>query len=94
MHTFIGDAIAPRYLVCASAAASGSTGGAPTTAATPRRTTTPRASEAAAPVVVHVGEDAADLKQLDYLPIGGGADEIMLSIICKYEGTLPSPKKD
>ena len=26
--------------------------------------------------------------------IGGGADEIMLSIICKLDGTLPSPKKD
>ena len=26
--------------------------------------------------------------------IGGGADEIMLGIICKLEGTLPREKKD
>ncbi|MGA9264900.1 MAG: acyl-CoA dehydrogenase family protein, partial [Rhodomicrobium sp.] len=26
--------------------------------------------------------------------IGGGADEIMLGIICKLEGTLPQKKKD
>jgi citronellyl-CoA dehydrogenase len=25
--------------------------------------------------------------------IGGGADEVMLSIICKYQGTLPVPQK-
>ena len=25
--------------------------------------------------------------------IGGGADEVMLSIICKYMGTLPKPGK-
>ena len=25
------------------------------------------------------------------LSIGGGADEVMLSIICKYMGTLPKP---
>ncbi len=26
--------------------------------------------------------------------IGGGADEVMLSIICKLDGTLPNPKKN
>ncbi len=25
--------------------------------------------------------------------IGGGADEVMLAIICKFMGTLPSQKK-
>jgi len=27
------------------------------------------------------------------ISIGGGADEVMLSIICKYMGTLPKTKK-
>ena len=27
------------------------------------------------------------------ISIGGGADEVMLSIICKIDGTLPSKKK-
>ncbi len=27
------------------------------------------------------------------MSIGGGADEIMLAIICKYMGTLPKGKK-
>ena len=26
--------------------------------------------------------------------IGGGADEVMLGIICKFMGTLPSQKKN
>jgi citronellyl-CoA dehydrogenase len=32
-------------------------------------------------------------RDLRLLSIGGGADEVMLSIICKLEGTLPSGKK-
>lgn len=32
-------------------------------------------------------------RDLRLTSIGGGADEVMMSIICKYMGTLPKPKK-
>lgn len=32
-------------------------------------------------------------RDLRLYSIGGGADEVMLGIICKYMGTLPSAKK-
>ena len=32
-------------------------------------------------------------RDLRLYSIGGGADEVMLGIICKYMGTLPKPSK-
>jgi citronellyl-CoA dehydrogenase len=39
---------------------------------------------------VHVSRFYRDMRLLS---IGGGADEIMLAIVCKYMGTLSAPPK-
>lgn len=36
---------------------------------------------------------AQQYRDMRLVSIGGGADEVMLSIICKYMGTLPKPQK-
>ena len=38
-------------------------------------------------------EVSRDMRDIRLVSIGGGADEIMLGIICKLLGTLPGKKK-
>ena len=37
--------------------------------------------------------DSVVFRDMRLMSIGGGADEVMLGIICKYMGTLPEPTK-